>query len=313
LAGLVLLLTAGMLFLTRKWPVFRWGVPILLAIEMIGFAGGQITFSHIADAMPEDIRQFVAAHPGDYRVLNYDQPNNGFLLGAGDIWGNNPAVLERYAQFMAFTQHVNPDHVTQYLDFDKLDPLYAMLRFRYAFSLEIPRKRIIESPIPPLPHLLLLSDWKVVKERNALFSAMRDPSFKPDKTVLLENEPEPRPEPNTTGSATLISDLPDELIIEADTDKPALLLITDLYARSWRATSLPGSVQSTYHLMPANYILRCIPLQAGHHRLHVVYAPIAFPIGLGISTVAWTLWLTLLIWFHYHARRNAQRQIRQFC
>jgi len=295
LAGLVLIITGSLLLLTEKWPLFRWGVPLVLLMEMIGFAGGQITLSHLSDAAPDDLRQFVAAHPGDYRVFNYDQPNNGFLLGAGDMWGNNPAVLERYAEFITFTQRGNPDRISQYLNFIELDPLYAMLRFRYAFSSEIPRKRVTESPTPPLPHLLLLSDWKVLDGRNSIFMAMRAPSFHPDKTVLLENEPEPHPEPGATGSVKLIRALPDELTIEADIDKPALLLITDLYTRSWRAETLPGSVQSTYSLMPADYILRGIPLAAGHHHLRVVYAPISFPIGIGISTVALILWLGLYV------------------
>jgi len=203
--------------------------------------------------------------------------------------------LRRYAEFINFTQGGDPDRVTQYLPFKSIVRLYAMLRLRYVFALTSEGIRVVESPIPPLPRLLLVSDGKVLAGRNALFSAMRDPSFNPSKTVLLESEPEPHPESGATGAAKLISDLPGQLIIEADTNRPTLLLITDLYDHNWHIEALPDSSQQSYHLMPADYILRAVPLRAGHHHLQIVYAPTAFSVGIGISVVAWTLWISLLV------------------
>src|SRR5262249_25491594 len=81
LAGLIFLATGTVLLLIGRWPFLRWGVPTVLIVEMLGFAGGQLATSHLSDAMPESLRQFVAMHPGDYRVLNLSRPNNGFLLG----------------------------------------------------------------------------------------------------------------------------------------------------------------------------------------------------------------------------------------
>jgi hypothetical protein len=144
--------------------------------------------------------------------------------------------------------------------------------------------------------VMLVSDWKAPGNRDAIFSSLRDPSFNPAKTVLLESRPEPSPQPGAVGTATLTVESPDELDIEADTDKPALLLITDVYARDWRAEPLPGSVQQDYHLMPADYILRAVPLTAGHHHLKIVYAPPAFTIGVGVSLAAWALWVGFFLW-----------------
>jgi hypothetical protein len=295
LAGLILITAGVILLFLEKHPLLRWALPGLLVLEMIGFAARQVTVSHVSDAMPDALRQSIAAHPGDYRVLNFAYPNNGFLLGAGDLGGNNPFPLRRYAEFINFTQGGDPDHVTQYLPFKSIVPLYAMLRLRYAFVPTSEGFRVVESHIPPLPRLLLLSDGKVLAGRNALFSAMRDPSFNPSKTVLLESEPEPHPESGAIGAAKLVSDLPDELIIKADTNRPALLLITDLYDRNWHVEALPDSAQQSYHLMPADYILRAVPLAAGHHHLRILYAPTAFSVGLGISVVAWALWISLLV------------------
>jgi len=104
-----------------------------------------------------------------------------------------------------------------------------MLRFRYAFLPAAGAWRVMESPVAPLPRLLLVSDWKALGGRDAIFSFMRDPLFNPAKTILLESKPEPPPQPGAVGSAALMAESPDELTIEAETDRPALLLITDLY------------------------------------------------------------------------------------
>jgi hypothetical protein len=300
LAGLVLIATGIVFLLVGKQPSLRWAVPGLLLVEMIGFAAGQVALSHFSDAAPVELRQFIAAHPGDYRILDLDQrrADNGFLLGADGLWGNNPTVLRRYAEFISFTQGEDPDHATQYVNFQELSPLYAMLRCRYVF---VPTQsggiQVIESKAAPLPHLLLVPGWQTSPNRDATFSAMNQPSFDPAKTVLLETDPDPRPQPGGAGFARVVSERPEELTIEAQTDRPALLLITDLYTRDWRAEALPGSSQNAYQLLPADYILRAVPLQAGHHLLRVVYAPTAFPIGVAVSAVAWLLWIGLLVWF----------------
>jgi hypothetical protein len=294
LAALVLDAAGGALLLARVRPAIRWALPVLLAAEMIGFAAGQVTFSGMSDAMPPDLAQFVAAHPGDYRVLDVDHANNGFLLGAGDLGGNNPSVLRRYAEFINFTQGEDPDHPTQYLPFKSFVPLYAMLRLRYAFLPDSRGVRVLASPTPPLPRLLLVNDCRVLPNRDAIFSAMRASSFDPAKTVLLESATDPTPDPAATGKAELISERADELTIETDVDRPTLLLVTDLYDPNWRAEALPDSSQASYHLMPADYVLRAVPLAAGHHHLRLVYAPRSFPIGVGISMAAWAIWAALL-------------------
>jgi len=296
LAGLILLAAGASLHFQARHPALKWALPALLVVEMIGFAAGQITVSHLSDAMPDPLRQFVAAHPGDYRVLDFPYSNNGFLLGAGDMGGNDPSVLRRYAEFINFTAGADPDRASQFLPFKNISPLFALLRFRYAFIPTPGGFQTLESATPPLPRLLLVSATKVLAGRDAIFSAMHDASFDPAKIVLLESEPEPQPASGATGSARLLAARPDELTIEAETDKPTLLLITDLYDHNWRAEALPDSAQQSYHLMPADYVLRAVPLAKGHHHLRIVYAPASFPIGVAISAVAWTLWLGLLVW-----------------
>jgi hypothetical protein len=143
--------------------------------------------------------------------------------------------------------------------------------------------------------LHLVSSYRVLPDRNAIFDALRSATFDPTREVILESEPEPNPSPaESAGTARIVAASTDALEIEADVEKPSILLITDAFTPSWRAVALPGSVQPNYKLLPANYILRAVPLLAGHHHLRVEYARDALTIGKWISILATLAFLAAL-------------------
>jgi uncharacterized membrane protein YfhO len=92
------------------------------------------------------------------------------------------------------------------------------------------------------------------------------------------------------GTARVVEESSDSLTIEADAKTPSLLLVTDLYSRDWRAVALAGSSQASYRIMPANYVLRAVPLAAGRHRLRMEYVPHSLRLGLFVSLAAWLAW-----------------------
>jgi hypothetical protein len=241
-------------------------------------------------------KSFLDAHPGDYRIIIPRNPNSAMSLRVPDIWGYDPNVVRRYAEFITWTQGGDPDNATLYVRFTRFDPLHAMLRLRYVLGEHGNELETAEAPIPPMPHLQLVANYRVLQGRDAIFDALRSDTFDPTREVILESEPEPRPSPGESpGTATLVESSTDTLTIEADLAQPSILLITDVYTPEWRAISLPGSVQSKYQLLPANYVLRAVPLAAGHHRLRVEYAPRGFAIGKWISIVAGALFLGVMV------------------
>jgi hypothetical protein len=294
-SGIVFSLAAACLITARQRPAWRWALFPLLGLEMAGF-----TYTHFGSfrewqAMPNVLRNFAATHPGDYRVLDTVALNNGFLLGAPDIWGNDPGLPSRYAEFIGFTQGINPDQATQIVPFRDIPPIYSMLRLRYVFQRSAAEVKWTEYG-GALPHIQLVSDYRVLAGRDALFAALAAPGFDPNRTVLLENEPEPQPDRRgDPGAVRLLETAPDFLTIEAALNRPALLLITDPFSRDWRARPVLESDLRTYRLMPADYILRAIPLGPGHHLLRVEYIPAWFHAGVVVSVVAWLLWILLAI------------------
>jgi hypothetical protein len=188
---------------------------------------------------------------------------------------------------MAFTQQQDPDQASQYLEFKGPNSLYRMLRLRYVVAPAERDARIMEIP-GGLERLVLLYDYQVVNGRDRIFAAMSN-HFDPARTVILEAQPEPAPRslaPAAGGTARIVAAATDFLEIQADLSGPAILLVTDGYNKDWQAQALGDSVQSRYHVMPANYVLLAVPLAAGHHHLRLAYAPRAFAIGEWISVVS---------------------------
>jgi hypothetical protein len=295
IAGALAFLSGGSLAFAGRRPALRWVVLGLLPLEGIGFAATQFAHFRRAEAVSPELSAFVAAHPGDYRVQNLLEPNNGFLIGAPDLWGNDPGLLRRYAELITFTQGGNPGQATQNVTFRSLPPLYGLLRLRYVFTGTDSGPKVYEIP-GAMERIQLVPSYRVLPNRDTLFSAMGQPGFDPRQTVLLESEPgfSPSQDPNP-GRIRIVASSPDQLTVEADIAAPSLLLVTDAYSRDWRAQPLAGSSQSHYEVMPADYALRATPLAAGHHLIRFEYVPTGLWAGIAISGLAWAGWLGLLL------------------
>ena len=301
LAGGLAALGGVLLGLARSRPRAGAALLALLPAELLAFASTQFAHFRAAAAVPAELASFVAAHPGDYRVQDLIAPNNGFLLGAPDIWGNDPALPSRYAEFIAATQGEDPDQASQNVTFRSLPPIYSLLRLRFLFTHPASGLKIYEVP-GGLAHAQLVAQYRVLAGRGALLTALSQPDFDPRQTVLLEQEPAPRPDPGGGPSRVqIVGQSPDRITIEADTTAPALLLVTDAYSRDWRARALPGSSQAAYDVLPADYVVRATPLAAGHHRIEFDYEPRGLAAGLGVSAAAWLAGAGL--WLRWKSRR----------
>ena len=283
------------LALARREPRALFGVIVLGAGEMFGFAHGtRATFDSTTIVNPDE-KRFLEEHAGDYRIMNVANPNSAMLIGAQDMWGYEATVVRRYAEFMTWSQGGDPDQAMSYVKFTRYDPLFAMLRLGYVLRQQGTELQIGDAPEPPMSQLKLVSSYRVLPNRNAIFDALRSATFDPAREVILESEPELTPAPTENhGTARIVAASTDALEIEADIEQSAILLITDAFTPSWRAVARPGSVQAHYQLLPADYILRAVPLVAGYHHLRVEYARDALTIGKWISILATFAFLAAL-------------------
>jgi hypothetical protein len=219
------------------------------------------------------------------------------------IYGYDPVVLRRYIEFMMWSQGLEWREIHNSTRFIPRDHhrLHSMLRVRHRIDWQ--NKKLDEYD-DALPRFLFVDDYRVVPT-DAVLDAMADPEFDPRTSVILESEPTPAPvgrgkgRPGRTPRPRLfvLDESTDHVDLEIDVAQPTILLITDAYSRGWRARARGGSEQLAYQLLPANYVLRAVPLAAGHHSLRVEYAPAAFTAGVWVSSVSGVAYLAaVLLW-----------------
>jgi hypothetical protein len=290
LGAATLALAAGLLAWTRKQARAALVLGALAVAEVFAFARlNRPTFDSSLTVFPR-LAEFLASNPGDYRILNLARPNAAASMRAYDAWGYDPYVMRRYAEFVAWTTN-EPEKNLPHVIFRQFHPLLAMLRVKYVVVIENGLMAIHPGGTPPLGRLVLVGSYQVRSGREAVLGAMAAREFDPAKQVILEREPRPAPEPGAArGRARILREGSDFMEIEAELERPSVLLVTDAWAPAWRAVPLDAGDARRYEVMPANYALRGIPLEAGKHRLRLEYAPEAFRIGALISALAWLAW-----------------------
>jgi hypothetical protein len=231
---------------------------------------------------------FYRAAPDDHRVHDATNPNCAMALNVSDIWGYDPFVSARYADYVHFLrERLDPRGKEDSIPLEVMHRSYGMLRLQYVVAHERGALRVVTGPdaLPPsLPRLALMRRYAVHQSGRDVLEALDSPEWDPGETVILESEPRPAPLPGPGGATvTLGEHRPDLLTIEADVPSPALLLVTDAYSRGWRARPLPGSEQQSYDVLPANGVLSAIPLAAGRHRLRLEFVPAHFRLGVALS------------------------------
>jgi len=297
---------ALLIFLRLSRRSYGWIFAIFLLVvgEVFFFARGHRATFNAAGSRSPQLRAFIAAHPGSYRIFNPGVPNMSMSMGTFDIWGYEPCVLKRYAEFMAFTQESDPDQAGMALSFSRIPGLFSLLRLRYVFLPSPAGLRGMERE-DIMPRALLLRDYRVIADRDGVFAAMKDPSFDPRRTVILEREPDPRPQAGRQETGVKVEQkTTDRLIVEANVSSPCVLLLTDPYSRHWKARGFVGGVKKEYPIIPADYFLQAIPLSEGVHTITIEYLPSGFVVGKWVSLIAWIIYAGLLGWYFARKRRG---------
>lgn len=273
------------------------------------------------EAIP-DLKAFLRQNLGDGRIFSPDGWNTALLMdGVSDLWGYGPvSPVRRYAEFLAFTQGGNPDELTGSQDFKQVHRRFDMLRCKYILITQ-PDRSIAVVPaleFSPLPKFSLVTDWWVDARRDSVLNAICSKSFNPRASVVLERRPAGwaasggNPFGDVAGTIRILGESTDWQELEVTLDKPAILLETDLYTPNWHVRGLPGSAQSDYELIPANYILRGVPLTAGKHRLRIEYRPTEFIIGKWVSWASLIAFVTsAILWVIGRRKSHVEQRLAE--
>jgi len=145
----------------------------------------------------------------------------------------------------------------------------------------LPRARLAGRPVYAKDQLSAVAALK----RLTLESKLRD-------HLVVEDPAHPlAADATVSGTAGIIEDLPERVVIEADATTPAYLILSDTFDPGWSATldGLPVPIR------PAYVAFRAVFLSAGKHTVVFTYRPAGFELGLGLSGCG--ILLVLVLWF----------------
>ncbi|MEO6845661.1 MAG: hypothetical protein ABI443_00230 [Chthoniobacterales bacterium] len=285
IAGLWFIALTALLLTSNRWRWSVWIIGAVCILDLFIFAKSSVESFSKKEVTYPDMAKFLEQNPGDYRTINLFNPDASISLRTESLWGYDPSVLKRYAEFLFFTQGLDPNQASQYLEIHGSHPLLSLLRTHFILPND---KGVYNMPgtTQPYPHFFVVSSYKVIPKRDAIFTTLNELSFDPKSEVILESEPDPKPGDHAAkGTVDIIDSSNDHWTLDINTDQPVILVMTDAYSKDWHANALPGSAQKHYNILPADYTLRSIPLSAGHHLIRIEYIPSGFYFGIVVTLV----------------------------
>ncbi len=125
-----------------------------------------------------------------------------------------------------------------------------------------------------------------------------------DQVVILETGDDwlPPEEAGTgvTGTAAITTYETDRVILEANLETAAFLVLADTFYPGWRAT-IDGEPTAIYR---ANSVVRAVALPAGRHTITFTFLPIDFLIGSAVSGLVLLLATGLLLYWRQTSRKK---------
>ncbi len=118
------------------------------------------------------------------------------------------------------------------------------------------------------PRVFLANSFVVANGEQSILDTLYREGMDRRNTLVLETAPHITPEAGT-GSATILSYTPNEVVIGVDTSAPTLLFLSDTYDTGWKAT-IDGTKTPLYR---AHYDFRAVAVPAGLHTVRMRYLP----------------------------------------
>jgi hypothetical protein len=230
-----------------------------------------------------------------------------------NIQGYNPSHNARYFDFLlAVNGELQNYHDANVLRTGVLSPLLRLMDVRYIIvgigdEHEFPEIKQLEAKYPTvfqdetvkilevtdgLPHAWIVHSATSGGRKDA-FRGIQRPTFDPGREAIIEGSlPALALTQNLEAEQVQIVRYgEDSMELNATLSAPGIVVVSEMYARGWRAEVDGHSVD----ILPTDLILRGIPVPAGEHTIHLRYAPRAIPLGIAVTLVTALVLATLLL------------------
>ena len=155
--------------------------------------------------------------------------------------------------------------------------------------------KIFENP-DYLPRAWLASNWEVISDKAGAFEKMSAKGFDPVRSVILEE-----PYTEFEGVSANVSEAEETKVeitdysvnsisLAVSAKEDGFLVLSEVLYPGWKAY-IDGNEERIYR---ADYLFRAVPIRKGEHKVKMVFSPVSFKVGLGITLA--TLLLVALVW-----------------
>jgi hypothetical protein len=158
-----------------------------------------------------------------------------------------------------------------------------------------------------LPRTFVVHRAHVLPDDDSVLAALLNETFDPRTEVLLSGDQVSTESygEHCSSETAMVSYAPERMTIEARTDCPGYLVLTDAHYLGWEVL-VDGEARE---IQRANYYFRAVSLPSGEHVVEFRYQPASYRIGLGLSGLTAVLvvfglaWDPLRSWHSAHSRR----------
>ncbi len=226
---------------------------------------------------------------------------------------SNPGTDDLGGPYMAF--HKNQGSVHRLFLMEGYNPLRLkrqlvnrkertldILNVKYTITMDEQSRVMGLSERPAyFPRCRMVYGYTIEKIEDAILPRLYDPSFDYKKSVVLEEQPALAVDTgaaDTAWSATITSYSLNKINVDVTTAANGLLVLSEIHYPSWKAT-IDGNPAPLYR---ADYALRAIPVEKGHHTVSCYFSEGVFKKGLLLSLLSLAITLGLAGWWLWRER-----------
>jgi hypothetical protein len=213
-----------------------------------------------------DYITFLKENSAGYRVHDVDKTlydNFQIVYGINETQGYNPLILKNYAEVMACIHNLSDNQNHPILDLLNVKYILSSKKLNNSgFKLVFDKNNTyIYENKNVLSRAFVIYNVSVKSEKDVI-SDLKNPSFNPVNTLLIDSEIDNLPSSNKTYEPVeILKYSPNEIILQTNITQPGFLVLSEIYYPDWNAY-VDGEQKEIFR---AYHTLRAIDLDEGLH------------------------------------------------
>ncbi|MFH1800839.1 MAG: YfhO family protein [Candidatus Omnitrophota bacterium] len=261
-----------------------------------------------------DAIRFLQKQPGIFRIATILEepvfgvgrerdvlaPNLNLHYSLSGVEGYDPMLLGRYSDFVKNFQNAyeqdpamilsGPESGFDYKMMDFLNVRYFFTKIAVTPKKDLPlvfqdtHNKVYLNP-QALPRAFLVTDYRIISQKQDILKAVRDPSFEFQTSVILEDKPRLSEKPARSrfdpASVSFERYEPDRIKLRVNASQDSILVLSENYYPGWKAF-LDGLEVPIFR---SDYTFRSVEVPKGQHSVEFIFQPASFRWGLAVSFI----------------------------